>query len=233
MTEIAAPLRALDLCCCIGGLTKGLQRAGCHVTGVDIVAWPDYCGDAFIQADAVEYALAHGHEYDIITAAPPCQGEGAPTKGTNKARNAEIGRVHPRLITPIRAALEKTGRPYIIENVAGSTVRKDVRLCGEMFGLDVIMHRFFELGGWAMPQPEHVKHRGYVRGWRHGVYRDGPYVAAYGKGGGKATVEEMREAKGIDWSEDHFALREALPPAYGEYLGRAAVAALAPAAVAA
>ncbi|GAA2259838.1 hypothetical protein GCM10010415_22340 [Streptomyces atrovirens] len=53
--------------------------------------------------------------------------------------------------------------------------------------------------------------------------------AAYGKGGGKATTEEIRTAKGIDWSTDHFRLREALPPAYTEWIGRAYLATLAPA----
>ncbi len=83
-----------------------------------------------------------------------------------------------------------------------------------MFGLGVLMHRHFELGGWITAQPAHPKHRGYVRGWRHGVYREGPYVAAYGAGGGKATVDEIRAAKRIDWSTDHLRLREALPPAF-------------------
>ncbi len=213
------PLRVLDAYCCIGGATKGYQRLGWHVTGVDIQAQPDYCGDVFHQGDAV----------DFIHTSPPCQGEGAPTKGTNRARNAAIGRTYPRLITPTRAALEATGRPYVIENVAGSEVRKDLRLCGEMFGLAVIMHRYFELGGWTTPQPTHPAHRGRVRGWRHGEYHEGPYVAAYGKGGGKATTEEIRDAKGIDWSTDHFRLREALPPAYTEWIGRAHLATLAPA----
>ncbi|WP_405673372.1 DNA methylase [Streptomyces canus] len=222
--------RVLDAYSCIGGATKGLKLAlpGCHVTGVDIQAQPDYCGDVFHQGDAIEYIRAHGHEFDFIHASPPCQGEGAPTKGTNRARNAAIGRTYPRLIAPTRAALESTGRPYVMENVAGSEVRKDLRLCGEMFGLGVLMHRYFELGGWTTAQPAHPQHRGYVRGWRHGVYRDGPYVAAYGAGGGKATVEEIRAAKGIDWSTDHLRLREALPPAYTEWIARAYLAALAP-----
>lgn len=156
-------------------------------------------------------------------------GRGAPTKGTNARRNAAIGRTYPRLITPTRAALEATRRPYVIENVAGSEVRKDLRLCGEMFGLAVLMHRYFELGGWTTAQPVHPAHRGRVRGWRHGEYHEGPYVAAYGKGGGKATTEEIRAAKGIDWSTDHFRLREALPPAYTEWIGRAYLTALTPA----
>lgn len=223
------PLRVLDAYCCIGGATKGYQRLGWHVTGVDIQAQPDYCGDVFHQGDAIEFIRAHGHEFDFIHTSPPCQGEGAPTKGTNRARNAAIGRTYPRLIAPTRAALKATGRPYVIENVAGSEVRKDLRLCGEMFHLAVIMHRYFELGGWTTPQPPHPVHRGRVRGWRHGEYHEGPYVAAYGKGGGKATTEEIRDAKGIDWSTDHFRLREALPPAYTEWIGRAHLATLTPA----
>jgi hypothetical protein len=79
-----------------------------------------------------------------------------------------------------------------------------------------------------MPNPPHLKHRGYVRGWRHGIYRDGPYVAAYGDGGGKATMTEMQAAMGIDWTDDPEALREAIPPAYTEFIGRRLLEHLAP-----
>jgi hypothetical protein len=221
------PLWVLDGCCCIGGATEGLRRAfgpNVHITGVDIEPQPDYRGDAFHQGDVVDFIRDCGREFDFIHVSPPCQGEGAPTKGTNRTRNEAIGRTYPRLIRPVRAALEATGRPYVMENVAGSEVRKDVRLCGEQFGLGVLMHRYFELGNWATAQPVHPRHRGRVRGWRHGEYYEGPYVAAYGKGGGKATVEEIRAAKGIDWSTDHLRLREALPPAYMEWIGRAFLA---------
>ncbi|MEV4993129.1 class I SAM-dependent methyltransferase [Streptomyces niveus] len=216
--------RVLDAFCCIGGAARGYKRLGFHVTGVDLRPMPDYAGDHFVQGDAIEYIRAHGHEFDFIHTSPPCQGEGAPAKGTNAARNKALGRQYPRLIAPTRTALGTTGRPYVMENVAGSGVRKDLRLCGEMFGLGVLMHRYFELGGWTTTRPAHPAHRGYVRGWRHGIYRDGPYVAAYGKGGGKATTEEIRWAKGIDWSTDHFNLREALPPAYTQWIGGAFLA---------
>ncbi|WP_329456761.1 class I SAM-dependent methyltransferase [Streptomyces sp. NBC_01497] len=216
----ARPLRVLDAFSCIGGAARGYQYAGCHVTGVDLRPMPDYAGDDFHQGDAIAYIHDHGHEFDFIHASPPCQGEGSPAKGTNARR----GNPHPRLIEPTRTALEATGRPWVMENVPGSSVRKDIRLCGESFGLAVLMHRYFELGRWTTRQPAHPKHRGYVRGWRHGEYREGPYVAAYGAGGGKATVEEIRAAKGIGWSTDHFNLREALPPAYTEWIAHAYLA---------
>jgi hypothetical protein len=90
-----------------------------------------------------------------------------------------------------------------------------------MFGLGVLRHRNFELGGWRVRKPVHPRHRGYVRGWRHGEYRDGPYVAAYGSGGGKATVPEMQEAMGVTWTDEREELTEAIPPAYAEWIGRA------------
>jgi hypothetical protein len=88
-----------------------------------------------------------------------------------------------------------------------------------MFGLGVTRHRKIELGGWSTDKPTHLEHRGYVRGWRHGEYRDGPYVAAYGDGGGKATVPEMQEAMGIPWTDVRKELTEAIPPAYTEWIG--------------
>ena len=114
-------------------------------------------------------------------------------------------------------------RPYpsIIENVAGAPIRKDLTLCGEMFGLAVIRHRYFELSGFSMEQPAHIRHRGRVRGYRHGQWYDGPYVAVYGEGGGKGTVAEWQQAMGIDWTDNRKSIAEAIPPAYTEYIGQA------------
>jgi hypothetical protein len=201
------------------------------VTGIDIVDRPSY-PHRFVQADAVQFIREHGHEYDLIHASPPCQAKCALTVGTNASRG--WGSEHTDLVAETRAALEAVGRPYVIEQPDGrAPIRRDLALCGEMFGLGVLRHRNFELGGWSMPQPAHLKHRGRVRGWRHGQYFDGPYVAAYGKGGGKATISEMQAAMGIDWTGAHEELTEAIPPAYTELIGRHALAILAPAATAA
>lgn len=227
----------LYVCCNIGGATAGFQRAGFRVTGVDIVEQPDYCGDDLIVADGLDFLGEHGHKFDAIATSWPCQASSAPTKGTNAARNAAGGRGHVDLNPAGRELLDATGRPYVMENVEGSDLRRDLTLCGLMFGLRVFRHRKFELGRWTMP-PRHcrkgVDHRGHrVRGWRHGEYHDGDMLAVYGDGGGKATTAECREALGIDWSWDRARLVEAIPPAYTEYVGAGLMAHLVGLAVAA
>lgn len=207
--------RILDLYCGAGGAAVGYYRAGFDVVGVDVDPQPDYPYE-FVQADAVAYLAAHGHEFNVRHASPPCQTHSALTKG-NRARG--WGDVHRDYVPVTRALLDHVGGPYVIENVQGSTLRRDLTLCGEMFGLDVIRHRYFELGGWTVKPLPHLPHRGRVAGWRHGVHHDGPYVAVYGDGGGKGTVERWQEAMGIDWMTTRHDLAEAIPPAYTEWVG--------------
>jgi hypothetical protein len=190
---------------------------------VDIEARPNY-PFAVTKADALTHLATlietgEINRYDLIHASPPCQAGCALTVGTNAARG--WGREHTQLIPALRALLVRAGLPYVIEQPAGrAPVRADVRLCGEMFGLGVIRHRNFELGDWATTAPRHRRHRGRVRGYRHGEWHDGPYVAAYGAGGGKATVAEMQAAMGITWTDAREELTEAIPPAYTEWIGR-------------
>jgi hypothetical protein len=212
--------RLLDLCCCAGGAARGYQRAGFHVTGVDHAPQPRYAGDAFVQADAIAYLAAHGHEYDAIHASPPCQRDCTLTAGTN----ARLDIDYPDLLDQIRAGLEATGRPYVIEQPPGRATRRmrvDIRLCGEMFRLAVIRHRNFELGRWTMPQPTHLPHRGRVAGMRHGRWYTGPYFQVYGDGGGKGSVAQWQTAMGIDWTDVRRELAEAIPPAYTHHIGHA------------
>jgi hypothetical protein len=216
--------RLLDLFCCAGGAAAGYHRAGFDIIGVDIRPRPRYpypmlIGDALVH---LAHMISTGavQQFDLIHASPPCQEGCALTIGTNRAMG--WGRQHEQLIPALRTLLDATGKPYVIEQPNGrAPVRRDIMLCGEMFGLGVLRHRNFELNGFTMDQPAHIKHRGRVRGMRHGQWFDGPYVAAYGDGGGKATVAEMQTAMEIGWTDVREELTEAIPPAYTEHIGKA------------
>lgn len=220
----------LDLFCGAGGAGMGYWRAGFNVFGVDIVMQPDY-PFRFADHDALQVLasivengayLFDGTPIAAAHTSPPCQASCALIKGNQRATASN----HIDLIPQTRELLEQTGLPSVIENVQGAKIRRDLTLCGEMFGLDVIRHRYFECS-FPVLQPEHIKHRGGVRGWRHGQYFDGPYVAVYGSGGGKATVPEAQAAMGIDWTDNLVSINEAIPPAYTEYVGSQLMATLA------
>jgi DNA (cytosine-5)-methyltransferase 1 len=137
--------RALDLFCKAGGATKGLQRAGYHVTGVDIEEQPRYCGDAFVRADATTFDV---RGYDFVWASPPCQ--------AFTAYKRRAGHVAPRpnLIPIVRELLQKASAATVIENVEGAPLENPFTLCGSMFGLDVRRHRIFESN--FLVEPPHV-----------------------------------------------------------------------------
>lgn len=204
--------------CGAGGSAMGWHRAGFEVWGTDFFPQENFpFPERFIQGDALEYLFWHGGEFDAHDAGPPCQWSTALRKGTNQSKG--WGREHFDLINDTRIVLEDWGLPYVIENVSGAAVRKDVTLCGEMFSLEVLRHRHFELGGWSIPKPIHPKHRGRVKGWRHGEYFDGPYFAVYGDGGGKGSLADWQRAMGTPWMTSKHEIAEAIPPAYTEFLG--------------
>ena len=111
-------MNALDLYCGAGGATRGLQQAGFSVVGVDLKHQPNYCGDAFVRADALEHLKnADLDRFDFIWASPPCQRFTA----LKKAPGAK-GDAHLDLIAPTRALLKQSGKPYSHqqENVVGA-----------------------------------------------------------------------------------------------------------------
>ncbi|MFF2627847.1 DNA methylase [Kitasatospora griseola] len=192
----------------------GLPLGRLDVVDVDIDSQPNY-PFKFVRADAVEYAAANADRFDLVHASPPCQTHSTLTKGTNK------GRTYPDLVSPLRDTLTAAGVPFVLENVQGSPLRRDLTLCGEMFDLGVIRHRYFELHGFTVAAPAHRPHRGRVAGMRHGKWYDGPYFAAYGEGGGKGTVPQWQNAMGIHWTSIRREIAEAIPPAYTAHIARA------------
>lgn len=204
--------RALDLFCSAGGAGMGLHRAGFEVVGVDIRPQPRYPFE-FHQADALTFPL---DGFDFIWASPPCQRftDGAAAR---MAKGAE----YPDHIAATRARLA----PYpftAIENVMRAPIRADLILHGHMFpGLKVIRRRKFELSfGGLFLTPSLPK----------GLLREG-YVCAVGNGTPTGvremglppyTADMVRSAMGIDWM-NRSELSQAIPPAYSEFIGRAAI----------
>lgn len=209
----------IDLFCGVGGASVGYHRAGFDVVGVDIAPQPDYPYE-FVRANALDVLASidrgrwRSRAVAAVHASPPCQASCALIKGNQRATAGN----HVDLIPRTRELLENVGLPYVIENVQGARMRRDLTLCGEQFGLRVIRHRYFECS-FPVDRLAHKPHRGRVAGMRHGVWYEGPYFAVYGEGGGKGTVDQWRDAMGIDWTRVRRSLAEAIPPAYAEYVG--------------
>lgn len=223
-----------DLYCCGGGAGMGYRRAGLHVKGFDIRPRPRYAGHEFERTGALravrELLAGERERPDLIHWSPPCQVDNPLTRGTNRSRGWGTNLTSRQVIPVMRKLILATKIPYVLEQpvTIKGLIRHDLMLCMDMFPIGeppwVQRHRYFEIEGFTVAQPVHPAHRGYVRGLRHGVDRDGPYVAAYGDGGGKATVAEMQHALGIDWTDVREELTEAIPPAYTEHIGRAFLA---------
>lgn len=191
----------------------GYHRAGFEVVGIDLVPQPDYPFD-FWQADAL-HPPVRLEAFDLIHASPPCQ---AHTSMGNRWKAPRW----PDLIAPTRDLIETSGRPYVIENVSGarSSLVSPIELTGEMFGLSVHRPRLFELGGWytvTPPKPQRqsdpVAVYGKPDGRRLTTRKDGTQLRAW-------TLETGREAMGMPWVTEELGIREAIPPAYTEYIGR-------------
>ena len=205
--------RALDTFCGAGGVTKGLQQAGFYVVGVDNKKQPRYCGDEFIQADALEVSL---DGYDFIWASPPCQ------RYSDLAKRNGNAEAWPDLIQPVRWRLRESKIPYVIENVEGAPLFNPAMLCGTMFpGLRVLRHRLFE-ASFDVKAPPHGKHPlCYTKDKRkahYGKLNEADFFVSV-NGGGNCSVVAARSAMGIDWMTKN-ELNEAIPPAYSEFIGR-------------
>lgn len=196
----------------------GYHNAGFEVTGVDIQMQHRY-PFKFVHANATTLDFDFLMGFDVIHASPPCQAYSAMTKLANsKTKNCEfdLGPKHPELVHIVRDMLNRTGKPYIIENVVGAPLRNPVTMCGAMFDLGVIRHRLFETN-WTLRQPVHPSH--------DAVNARPDFSCVVGMGGawrsrnGSRDTEDWKTAMGIDWM-DRYELTQAIPPAYTEYIGR-------------
>jgi len=220
----------LEVCAGEGGSTRGLMDAGWDVIAVDDnrnrlkrnpARWT-------VLGDAFHAIAAMGKHVDLLWAGWPCQ---AYTAGLRANRSKGITNGHTRLIAAGREAMQATGTPWVIENVAGarSELRGPIMLCGTMFGLEatdddgtpLVMerHRLFESSTnlWA---PEHSKHlRGVqVAGSYGGARRDKVEARDVRHGGYVPSVNVQARLLGVDWMSQQGQYLS-IPPAYSNFLG--------------
>lgn len=217
--------RLLDLFCGAGGCTKGYQRAGFYVVGVDIEPQPNYCGDEFVRADALDilHGLSEpwawkgvfpvvGRNFAAIHASSPCQAFTA-----YRRRGDGVGDHYPNPIGELRRFLAATSLPYVIENVAGAPLKDAVMLCGTGFGLDVQRHRYFESNVPIMsPGCAHGRH---AARFPAATNRSANSRRTVEVGVWRIPLEVQQRAMGIDWMTLE-ELSEAIPPVYTEHIGQ-------------
>jgi DNA (cytosine-5)-methyltransferase 1 len=219
-------VRLLDLYCGEGGAGIGYHRAGYEVVGVDHdPRRRRYYPYEFHAADAIGYLLAHGGEYDVIHASPPCQRY---SRGTNNRDTTG----YSDLLGPTRTALVKVGVPWVIENVQQAPLHDPVVLCGTMFGLaayDQDLHTVLQLlrhRGFESPLPLRVPRRcshrakatyaGVYHGGRNHTDGDTDYLRR-----GYVPKRKIQERlMGLDWHGTTPGLQQAIPPAYTAWLGQ-------------
>lgn len=224
-------MRLLDLFCGAGGAAVGYHRAGFEVVGVDLNPQPNFPFD-FIAGDALltlTTMIEDGRlaTFDAIHASPPCQAYSVATKAWNGRMKRAL---HPDLVAPVRDALERTGLPFVIENVEGAPLRDPVKLCASTLdelavpGTDGVSalrrHRLFEvnfpLEGLPCAHARQTPRFPPTRSDRHGL---ASVVSVFGAGGGRAKNFELwKAAMGIDWMTKR-EIAEAIPPAYTEWIG--------------
>jgi len=206
--------RLLDLYCCAGGATRGYQRASFYVVGVDIAPQPNYVGDEFIKADALDVLADRKFlaTFDFIGGSPPCHDHSPLSALTGLDGTGN-------LLGASRDLLMAQPVPWVLENVAAAPLRADFLLCGSMFGLRTYRHRRFEVDPRLpvlLALPPHPRHKALTATKnRRQRWDEGRNVSVSGDVGTYVGPEAL----GIDWMTGD-QLSQAIPPAYTEYIGR-------------
>jgi DNA (cytosine-5)-methyltransferase 1 len=189
----------------------GYHLAGfSEIVGIDIAPQPRY-PFTFVQGDAMAFVAAHGADFDLIHASPPCQGY-----SSCRFLPQNEGIEYPKQIEDVRALLRSTGKPYVIENVPQAPLENPLILEGRLFGLKVLRKRLFECTPWLLGPPIPIlrrkKHVADISEFDRGQYG---FMSVYGQ---RFSVPAAKKAMGIDWmirSE----LAQAIPPAYTRFIG--------------
>lgn len=213
----------VEFYCCQGGMATGLHDHF-NVLGVDLYPQPHF-PYPMVQGDALEFLDRFTgwlrRRASAVTGGPPCQRYSL----TQRIQGNE----HPDLIAPTRNRFQRTGLPYVIENVeeARGELRDPVMLCDAAFGIRTYRHRLFEIGGgFTLNVPTHPEHTAPTRKMGRPP-RDGENMHIVGN---FPSVDLARQIMGMPHATRD-GLREAIPVEYGrwiagrlaEYLARVAV----------
>ncbi len=203
-------MRALDLYCCSGGASEGLRRAGFEPHGVDHEPQAEY-PFAFTRANVLGLSLDFLRAFSFIWASPPCQFATAYKRRPDHVREAL------NLIPETRELLIASGVPYVIENVEGARahLRDPITLCGSMFRLDVRRHRLFESSLSLSPPP--CNHDAWTNSYPGATNRAKNSRKTVEVGVYRIPLATQQKAMGLVRSLPK--LSQAIPPAYGEWLG--------------
>ena len=229
------PMKYLDGCCGIGGITRGLTASGKHeVIGVDSNPRlrDDYLrsgGAEFICADIRDVLadLSFMQQFDAAAVSPPCQ-----SKSAMSACRPGLAETYLNLIPDIRPLLVRWGGLFTIENVSRMRpwMINPVTLCmyGH-FGREHYRHRLVEAGGGLVlnppPAPDHQAVTGSKPnrecGWVHPVRtsRAGHWIpGTFVSVAGHERREPVRRVMEIDWTRNRDAIKEAVPPYVGAWI---------------
>lgn len=206
-------MRVLDLFCGAGGCAVGYHRAGAnHILGIDNKPQKNYPFD-FIQADAFEYAKLHAHKFDFVHASPKCQ-------RYSRATPKHLRPNHEDQLQIIRPILQERAKEWCIENVNLSPINASLMLCGTMFGLKVIRHRYFEFGKTKIfMAPATCNH--WLPSAQCKINERPPITDKefHHMAGNFGNTTYARVASGINWmTRDE--MSQAIPPAYTEFIGK-------------
>lgn len=206
-------MRLLDLFCGAGGAAMGYHRAGFdEIVGVDIEPMPRYPFTS-IQGDALKPPVDLS-AFDLIHASPPCQDYSRALRHMSAPTAA--------LIPATLELLAESGVPWIVENVPGAPLPTasnlfgefGLELCGSMFGLRVRRHRLFQCS-FEASSPVPCDHR--LPAFNH--YNQAGRDRIYAEFGRQDPDPLWNAEMGVPWMNKYEG-REAIPPAYTEYLGR-------------
>jgi hypothetical protein len=109
--------KALDLCCGVGGWTRGLLETGWDVIGFDVTAFREYPATLY-RADVRTVNGSDFGPVQLVVASPPCQEFSRHDQPWTRARNPP-----PPDLTIWQACeriARECGAPLVVENVRGA-----------------------------------------------------------------------------------------------------------------